>query len=289
MRNLSLYLIAAFLLFMLLSWLANLWSRLFPAHCAHGVAIRPRQTTTCAECLRIRDAEERATQQKFEEQRRELMFLRMKESENIRQLTYLQQMDPLEFERLVSHAYRTLGWEVKETRASGDRGVDAYMRSDGRTLILQCKRFGTGRVGTPVLRDLLGAIVSEGADGGVLVTTSCFTEEAISWATTVPKSIQLVDGHALLRIIEQTYPIGSPVPEDFVTRRKKLAVVPSRCPWCGAKTKRRKGRRGPFYGCTAFPRCRWTMSALGRGYRLVRDDKDMGGDRSFVPDHWVRP
>lgn len=31
------------------------------------------------------------------------------------------------------------------------------------------------------------------------------------------------------------------------------------CPSCGAKMKRRTSRRGPFYGCSTFPRCRATL------------------------------
>jgi restriction endonuclease/topoisomerase-like DNA binding C4 zinc finger protein len=254
-----------------LAALEALRSYLFPRRCQHGVPLRPGRPLACTECLQIRAAADAEAQRKTDQEKRELLELRIKETENIRQLTYLQQMDPLEFEKVISHAYRSLGFEVEETPASGDGGVDAYIRRDGKTLILQCKRFASARVGAPVLRDLLGTIVAESADGGVLATTSSFTEEAIGWAARAPKSIDLIDGHRLLQIIAQTYPLGSPVPEDFVTKRRHPKVVPSRCPWCGAKTRRRKSRHGAFYGCTAFPRCRWTMPAPGRGYRVVRD------------------
>lgn len=188
----------------------------------------------------------------------------------IRQLTYLQAMDPIDFERVVAHAYRNLGWEVQETPASGDRGVDAYLRRDGKLSILQCKRLSSGRVGSPILRDLLGTIVAESADEGIIVTTSSFSEDAMEWLSLASKPIELVDGHKLLQIIASAYPLGSPVPEDFVTRRRHPMVVPSRCPWCGARTRRRKGRRGPFYGCTAFPQCRWTMPTQRDAYRAIR-------------------
>ncbi len=251
-----------------LAGLDALWRYLFPKRCQHGVPIRPGRPTACTECIQIHAAEEAEAQRRAEQAKRELLQLRIKESENIRQLTYLQQMDPIDFEKVISHAYRSLGWDVRETPASGDRGVDAYIRRDGKTFILQCKRFSSARVGTPVLRDLLGTIVAESADGGVLATTSSFTEGAIAWAARAPKSIDLVDGHRLVQLIARTYPLGSPVPEDFVTKRRHPQVIPSRCPWCGAKTKRTKGRHGTFYGCTAFPRCRWTMPAPGR--RLSR-------------------
>lgn len=30
------------------------------------------------------------------------------------------------------------------------------------------------------------------------------------------------------------------------------------CPWCGAELVRREGKRGPFLGCSTFPKCRYT-------------------------------
>lgn len=255
---------------------ALLWPRIFPRRCTHGVPIRSNQLG-CSECegvralaeMERREREEEA-RRRAEDEKRRIAELRVKEAENIRQLTYLQAMDPIEFERVVTQAYRNLGWQVQETPASGDRGVDAYLQKDGTVSILQCKRLSSGRVGSPVLRDLLGTIVAESADGGIIVTTSSFSEDAVEWLSRATKPIELVDGHKLLQIIASAYPLGSPVPEDFITKRRHPLVVPSRCPWCGAKIRRRKGRRGPFYGCTAFPRCRWTMPARRHQYRAIR-------------------
>ena len=33
------------------------------------------------------------------------------------------------------------------------------------------------------------------------------------------------------------------------------------CPWCGSKLVRRNGKYGPFVGCSAYPRCRFTRNA----------------------------
>ena len=256
---------------------ALLWPRIFPKRCTHGLPIRANHPDRCSECERVRAAaeteqrnREEEARRKAEDEKRRVDELRVKEAENIRRLTYLQQMDPIEFERVVTHAYRNLGWQVQETPASGDRGVDAYVERNGKVFVLQCKRFFSARVGSPVLRDLLGTIVAESADGGIIVTTSSFSEDAMEWLSRASKPIELVDGHKLLEIIASAYPLGLPVPEDFITRRRHPVVVPSRCPWCGAKTKRRKGRYGHFYGCRAFPQCRWTMPAPGRGYRATR-------------------
>jgi len=36
---------------------------------------------------------------------------------------------------------------------------------------------------------------------------------------------------------------------------------PGPCPQCGAPTRQRNGRKGPFFGCAEFPRCRGTRNA----------------------------
>jgi ssDNA-binding Zn-finger/Zn-ribbon topoisomerase 1 len=38
------------------------------------------------------------------------------------------------------------------------------------------------------------------------------------------------------------------------------------CLWCGARAVKRKSRFGPFFGCSTFPRCRWSMSDKGDAY-----------------------
>ena len=178
-------------------------------------------------------------------------------------------MDPIEFEHLVLETYRRLGWKAEPTRASGDQGVDGFLRRDGKTFVLQCKKFAKTRVGSPVLRDLLGTIVKEKASGGILVTTSSFTEEAIAWAGEAA-NLTLVDGDSLVKMIHEAFPADSPVPEEFVTKRRHPSIVPSRCPWCGARIRRRKGKYGAFFGCTKFPSCKWSMPAPRRPNRAER-------------------
>ena len=237
---------------------------ILPEQCRHGVSVRPNRADCCRECTEERQQREEGARRKAEEERRTRERLWKKEAEDIRQLTYLQETDPIEFERIIHRTFRNIGWEVEGTPASGDRGVDAYMRRNGTMFILQCKRLSSAKVGSPVLRDLLGAIVAEVADGGIIVTTSSFSEDAIRWASRVPKPIELVDGNSLLKLIASAYSEESAVPNDFNPRRRHRKLVPSRCPSCGAKTRRVKGPNGPFYGCRAFPRCRWSMNAPGR-------------------------
>src|SRR5439155_21792543 len=103
-----------------------------------------------------------------------------RERKQVKRLPELQSVDARRFEFIVQEIYRTLGWEVKATKFSGDNGVDGFLQKVGKLFVLQCKRFGTSqKVGSPLLRDLLGTSVAEGAVGGILVTTSTFSKETV--------------------------------------------------------------------------------------------------------------
>lgn len=41
-------------------------------------------------------------------------------------------------------------------------------------------------------------------------------------------------------------------------RDRKPFIMAGPCPGCGAPVAHRKGPRGPFYGCSTYPDCRWT-------------------------------
>jgi hypothetical protein len=83
-----------------------------------------------------------------------------------------------DFEHLVRQLFEwefgRNGVEVKVTRASRDRGVDAIMFDPdplrGGKYVLQAKRY-TRTVDVAAVRDLYGTVVNEGANRGILVTT----------------------------------------------------------------------------------------------------------------------
>ena len=84
-----------------------------------------------------------------------------------------------DFEHLVRQLFEwefaRNGAEVKVTRASRDRGVDAIVFDPdplrGGKYIIQAKRY-TRLVDVASVRDLYGTVVNEGANRGILVTTS---------------------------------------------------------------------------------------------------------------------
>lgn len=113
----------------------------------------------------------------------------------VRRLSQLRRMDPITFEHFVGYYYQQQGYRVYTTVASGDEGVDLYLRKGLRTGVVQVKRY-SGTVGQPVVRDLYGAMVHNSARHAALVTSGTVSQAAERWAEDKP--IDLIDGHELL-------------------------------------------------------------------------------------------
>ena len=115
-------------------------------------------------------------------------------------------MDWQDFEHLIrellSKEYADKNAEVKITRASRDRGVDAVVfNSDplhGGKVVVQAKRY-SNTVDVAAVRELYGTVMNEGANRGILVTTSHFGRDAYEWASNKP--LTLIDGPNLLALL----------------------------------------------------------------------------------------
>jgi restriction system protein len=113
-----------------------------------------------------------------------------------------------EFEYLVRDIFEKEfskgGGEVKITRASRDQGVDAIAFDPdpirGGKIVIQAKRY-TNVVGVSAVRDLYGTLMNEGANRGILVTTSQYGPDSYEFAAGKP--ITLLDGGNLLSLLEK--------------------------------------------------------------------------------------
>lgn len=172
---------------------------------------------------------------------------------SIRAMTWQQ------FEDLVGEAYRRAGYGVRHTGQAGpDGGVDLVIEKDGAWLV-QCKHWKNYRVCVKDARELFGLVHAEHAQGGILVTCGTFTPEARDFAE--GKSLRLIDGPALLRLIQQVRPATEPHPG---APSSPSPTAPPRCPSCGKPMALRTAKRGPsagrqFWGCSGYPTCRATV------------------------------
>lgn len=185
---------------------------------------------------------------------------RQKGIESIRELSWKQ------FEELVGEAYRRQGYRVQENHQPGpDGGVDLRLRKDGQQHIVQCKRWKTQKVGVRVVREMYGIMVAECAASVIVISSGYFTQEAKNFANSKP--IDLVDGAQLTILVGQvqsTPNIAPPVQVSPPPIIEPPTDIES-CPKCGGDLILRTAKRGPnpgsqFYGCSSYPKCRYTRT-----------------------------
>lgn len=122
--------------------------------------------------------------------------------------TNLATMDWEEFEHLVRELFElefnVNGGEVKITQASRDGGVDAVAFDPdpirGGKIVIQAKRY-TNTVGVSAVRDLYGTVINEGANKGILITTSDYGTDSYNFAKGKP--ITLLNGGHLMFLLEK--------------------------------------------------------------------------------------
>src|SRR3989338_5320747 len=106
----------------------------------------------------------------------------------------------VEFEIWISKLLKENGFaDVRGTPATGDQGADLIAKKDGKTIIIQAKRY-QGTVGNKAVQEVISAVGFYGGDEGWVVTSSTFTPSAKALAQKM--NTRLVDGHDLERFGE---------------------------------------------------------------------------------------
>ena len=113
-----------------------------------------------------------------------------------------------DFEQLVRQLfaweYANNGIDVGVTQASRDRGVDAILFDPdpirGGKYVIQAKCY-TRTVDVSAVRDLYGTVLNEGANRGILITTSSYGPDAYEFAKDKP--ISLIDGPNLIEMLRK--------------------------------------------------------------------------------------
>lgn len=162
------------------------------------------------------------------------------------------------FELLTARYYQIVGFRSETIRCGADGGIDVklFKTDPNKPLaIVQCKAWNTYSVGVKEVRELLGVMTHEKIGRGIFITTSTYTKDALSFGSANP--IQLLDGADFLRKILE-------LPKDEQDSLLRYAFdgdykTPT-CASCGLKMTRRDSKRGPFWGCLNYPRCKNTFA-----------------------------
>ena len=126
-------------------------------------------------------------------------------------LDAIMQSSPSFFERLVVDLLVKMGYGGNRQDAgralgkSGDGGIDGIINEDrlGLDVIyIQAKRW-EGTVGRPEIQKFAGALQGQRARKGVFITTSCFSKEAVEYASLIESKIILIDGTRLASLMTE--------------------------------------------------------------------------------------
>jgi restriction system protein len=166
-------------------------------------------------------------------------------------LRWIRGMKPNEFEDYVATLFQKLGYTIEITGGPHDRGIDIVVEKNGIKHYIQCKKFITSVVSASEVRDFYGAIVDHLAHGkAYFITTNKFTLDAEKFCEDKP--IELIDGLKLLKYIH----LVDKRLEDGST----IGPTQERCPECNGLLIKRNGKYGDFYGCSNYPKCKFTKN-----------------------------
>lgn len=113
----------------------------------------------------------------------------------------IDRMTGRQFEIFLKEMFKALGYRVKKTPDSGDFGADLYMEKDGKTYVVQAKRFKS-KVGLKAVQEVVAARSYYNAEYAIVITNSYFTEAAKALAKS--NGVILVERPDLIRLIEKS-------------------------------------------------------------------------------------
>jgi len=110
--------------------------------------------------------------------------------------------DLREFEELISNLFKQQGYEVERTPLTTDGGYDLILKMSNDLIgenifLVETKKYsGERKVGIGIVRALMGSVLANNAQKGILVSTSGFSTSAKQIAKE-SNLIQLIDGKKL--------------------------------------------------------------------------------------------
>ena len=93
----------------------------------------------------------------------------------------LYKLKPREFEEVMAEIYNRLGYDVELTKKTRDGGKDIILRKSDLVgdfiYYVECKKYSSNRpLGIGLVREVLGTIITDKVNGGIIATTFFFQE-----------------------------------------------------------------------------------------------------------------
>lgn len=90
-------------------------------------------------------------------------------------------MGPREFEIFSAKLFELYGYKAYVTKSTGDGGKDIILQNKFGKAYVECKHFINGSVGRPIAQKLMGAMVADNVNQGIIITTGTFTQQCIQY------------------------------------------------------------------------------------------------------------
>lgn len=135
----------------------------------------------------------------------------------------IREMPPIFLEKAVLKLLHAMGYGGSEEAGehlgrSHDGGIDGVIKQDAlgiERVYVQAKRYAaTNTVGSAAIREFVGALTGVGASGGVFITTSSFSPDALKYVERLSPRVILIDGKELGRLMVE-YGVGVTVAQTL--------------------------------------------------------------------------
>lgn len=150
-------------------------------------------------------------------------------------ISRIDKMTGEEFEEYLQVHFKKEGYKTYLTPKTGDYGADLVLKKGRDKIVVQAKRWNQA-VGVEAVQQAVASIKYYKANKSMVVTNNYFTENAINLAKA--NDVILVDRKLLLELNSQD----------------------ENCPVCNSQLQIKEGKYGHFYGCSNYPKCKYTKS-----------------------------
>jgi len=173
-------------------------------------------------------------------------------------LEALRSLEWKRFELVCAKYYEITGFKAETLRCGPDGGIDVKlfkMGQDKPAAIVQCKAWNANDVGVKEIRELLGVMTHEKIERGIFLTTGRYTKDAAVFGESSP--IEMLDGDGFIAKLGELAELQRQALLDFAFEGDYRTPT---CPSCGIKMTKRNSKRGEFFGCLSYPRCKRTFA-----------------------------
>ena len=188
-----------------------------------------------------------------------LVLRKMRMAEKLKRsgIQDIDQMDGIQFEHYLGQLFRSQGYHVEVTRASGDFGADLVLKKEGKKIVVQAKRYSKN-VGLKAVQEAQASIAYYKANEAWVISNRDYTEEAKALAKS--NGVRLINRSELINMMMKLTPTAVASSEPVM---ETMSQEQKRCDRCGKPMVLRKSAKGEFWGCSGYPKCR-NIKPLGK-------------------------